>query len=126
MRADVVTAKNIGDRAETAAAAFLARNGHVILARNIVTRYGELDIVSWDRARDTLAFIEVKYRSREDYGRALDAVNTAKQRRIIRAAQVYLRQQKKRFSAYRFDVIAVAPDGSVQHVCNAFSVPTEF
>jgi len=119
-------ARDTGAQAEDAAARFLVRNGHAILARNFATPYGELDIVSWERSRDTLAFVEVKYRVRDDFGRAIEAVGVAKQWRIIRAAQAYLKQHPKQCASYRFDVIAVAPDGGIVHVPDAFHLPTEF
>ena len=56
---------------------FLKRSGYEILFRNFRGRSGgEIDVVCRDN--DTLVFIEVKTRTREDFGRPLEAVDRAK------------------------------------------------
>src|SRR6266513_191973 len=73
----------LGSRGEKLACRFLRRNGYKVLYRNFRGRSGgEIDIVC--REKDTLVFVEVKTRTREDFGRPLDAVNRAKQQRISR------------------------------------------
>src|SRR5574341_511215 len=78
-----------GRAGEDAVAAALAARGHVILCRNVRTRYGEIDLVTADR--EVLVFVEVKTRTGDDYGRPLEAVEARKQRRL----------------AWRFDTAAV-------------------
>ena len=66
----------LGARGEKLAARYLRRQGFKILYRNFRGRRGgEIDLVCRDR--DTLVFVEVKTRTREDFGRPLDAVNRA-------------------------------------------------
>src|SRR5438067_7743405 len=56
-----------GAQGETLARRFLRRNGYKILYRNFKGRSGgEIDIVCRDN--DTLVFVEVKTRTREDFG----------------------------------------------------------
>ncbi len=75
---------------ERQARRMLAAKGYRILGRRVrVGRRGELDIVA--RNGDTLVFVEVKTRRNEDFGRPIDAVDRAKQRRLSRAALGYLR-----------------------------------
>jgi putative endonuclease len=70
-----------GARGEKLACRYLRRNGYKILYRNFRGRSGgEIDIVARDG--DTLVFIEVKTRSREDFGRPLEAIGTDQQQRI--------------------------------------------
>ena len=49
-----------GARYEELAAAFLEKQGYVILEKNFFCRTGEIDIIA--REGDTLVFVEVKYR----------------------------------------------------------------
>ncbi len=73
----------IGIQGEKLAARFLQKNGYKILYRNFRGRTGgEIDLVCRDR--DTLVFVEVKTRTREDFGRPFESVDRDKQRRIAR------------------------------------------
>ena len=60
----------------------------MILARNFRTRQGEIDLIARDR--DSLVFVEVRMRSRNDFGGAAASVTSAKRARWIAAAQGYL------------------------------------
>jgi putative endonuclease len=59
------------------------------------------------RDRDTLVFVEVKTRRREDFGRPLEAVDRAKQKRISRGALAWLRMLDNPDILFRFDVVEV-------------------
>src|SRR6202040_4444093 len=68
---------------EKLAGRFLHKNGYKVLYRNFRGRSGgEIDIVCRDD--DTLVFVEVKTRAREDFGRPVAAVDRQKQKRISR------------------------------------------
>lgn len=113
----------IGSAAEDAAVAALASADLQILLRNWRRRTGELDIVA--RERDVLVIVEVRLRTRDDYGSAAASVDFAKRRRIIRTAQQLLQQQPALARLrVRFDVIAARPTGSsfeLQWIRHAFS-----
>src|SRR5438045_9561683 len=73
----------LGARGEKMACAFLRRQGCKILYRNFrARRGGEVDIICRDG--DTLVFVEVKTRTREDFGRPVEAVNAANRKLIER------------------------------------------
>src|SRR5207245_6196693 len=94
------------------ASAFLRRKGCRILYRNLRARHGgEVDIVCRDR--DTLVFVEVKTRTREDFGRPVEAVNAAKRKLIARGALAWLRLLDNPDILVRFDVVEIvlAEDG---------------
>ena len=91
-----------GARAEAIAADYLARRGLTLVARNYRTRHGEIDLVMRDG--DTLVFVEVRMRSRNDYGGAAGSVTAAKQERWIAASLAYL-AQLGREPPCRFDVV---------------------
>lgn len=96
----------LGARGEKLAARHLRRRGFKILYRNFRGRQGgEIDLVCRDR--DTLVFVEVKTRTREDFGRPLDAVGPQKQRRISLGALAWLRLLGNPDILFRFDIVEV-------------------
>ncbi len=96
-----------GAAAEKQAERFLQKQGLRILARNYKTPGrggGEIDLIAQDG--DTLVFVEVRQRSRHDYGGAAASVGHAKQKHLRFAAQRYL-QRYSVLPPCRFDVLAV-------------------
>jgi putative endonuclease len=91
-----------GHIAEADACRFLRAHGYEIVLRNWHTARGEIDIVARDGS--TLVFVEVKSRSRPDFGGPEAAVHPAKQRRLIAAARAFLSKTRCRLPA-RFDVV---------------------
>ena len=95
-----------GALGEKLACRYLKRNGYKILFRNFRGRSGgEIDVVCRDN--DTLVFIEVKTRGREDFGRPVEAVDREKQRRISRGALAWLRMLDNPDILFRFDVVEI-------------------
>ena len=76
------------------------------------------------RDNDTLVFVEVKTRTREDYGRPITAVDRQKQKRISRGGLSWLRMLDNPDILFRFDVVEViiADDAKprVELIRNAF------
>jgi putative endonuclease len=97
------TRQRDGTAAEDLAAAFLARHGLAIVARNYRCRGGEIDLVAREGA--TVVFVEVRYRSSRAFGGAGASVNARKQARILIAARHYLAGHDN--VACRCDVIAL-------------------
>lgn len=86
------TTKMIGDAGESAAAEYLARQGHVIVARNWKTKFCEIDIVS---LRDNVVYCtEVKYRKTAAQGGGLAAITPQKLRKMKFAAELYTHTNK--------------------------------
>jgi putative endonuclease len=81
---------NTGAAAEQAAADYLIGQGLKLVARNFRCRGGEIDLVMHDGP--TLVFVEVRARSRADFGGAAESITPTKQGRIILAARHYLAQ----------------------------------
>jgi putative endonuclease len=102
----------LGARGEKLARTFLRRAGYKVLYRNFRARHGgEVDIVCRDG--DTLVFVEVKTRTREDFGRPVEAVNAAKRKLISRGALAWLQLLDNPDILVRFDVVEIvlADDG---------------
>lgn len=95
-----------GAAAEQAAAAHLARAGLSVRARNYRSPFGEIDLVMQEGA--SLVFVEVRYRSRSDYGLAAETVDRRKQARLRATAEHYL-QRRRCTAPCRFDIVAVTP-----------------
>ncbi len=91
--------------------------GMTPLARRYRTRAGEIDLILLDD--DTVVFAEVKTRRTGSLGEGLAAVDRTKQRRIARAAMLYLMKRGWTDRAVRFDVVEVRED-EVLYVPNAF------
>jgi len=99
-----------GGVAEEEAVRYLTRRGYQVLERNVTTKAGEIDVVARDG--DTLCFVEVKARRTDTYGPAVAAVTAAKQRRLARAAALYLMLRNLGEPPCRFDVLGLdARDG---------------
>jgi putative endonuclease len=95
-----------GARGEKLACRYLRHNGYKVLYRNFRGRRGgEIDIVC--RHDDTLVFVEVKTRAREDFGRPFEAVDREKQKRISRGGLAWLRLLDNPDILFRFDVVEV-------------------
>ena len=92
-----------GQAAERVAERFLAQHGVVTIARNWRTRRGEIDLIARDG--DTLVFVEVRLRTRSDYGGAGASITAAKQQRLVAAASQYLATLHGSLPACRFDAM---------------------
>ena len=83
-----ITTKQLGDRGEQVVVDYLEASGHEIVARNYKTKLFEVDIIS--RKNEVLYFTEVKYRSGQDFGEALDFINKKKQQKMYLAVEGFM------------------------------------
>lgn len=108
-----------GAQAESRAADWLAARGLKLLERNVRSRFGEIDLIMEDGA--TLVFVEVRYRTRSDYGGAAASVTAAKRARLQRAIGVYIARHPHAGSrTLRADVVAISGAGEIEWIPNAF------
>lgn len=98
----------LGTAYEDRAVAWLQARGWRVLARNVLCRSGELDIVALDT--DCLVFIEVRARGNSRYAGAAASVDRRKQLRLVRSAQWFL-QRHPHWADFpcRFDLITFEP-----------------
>jgi putative endonuclease len=115
------TKSELGRRGEDLAAKFLERRGWRVVARNVRSREGEIDIVA---AREgVVAFVEVKTRRTTAYGTPGEAVTFRKRLRIRGLAAQFLASSEARAREIRFDVVEVIcrRDGTrINHIEAAF------
>ncbi len=96
----------IGAIGEDIAEKYLKKHGYKILERNFhASRLAEIDIIA--REKETLVFIEVKFRSSQRFGRACEAVTPKKQHNIRLAAQAYIMLKHNFDVPVRFDVVEI-------------------
>lgn len=93
--------KDIGMLGEKVAAEYLRRHGMRIVARNVVRKTGEIDVIA--RAKDTLHFVEVKtiacdeFPDDEDRKDRYDPsanLHEAKVRRVARTSEWYVANEE--------------------------------
>lgn len=106
-----------GRWAERLAALWLIAKGYRVLARNLRTPFGELDLVA--RRGCVLALVEVKTRTTPEAAR--DAVTPMQQQRIARAGAWYVaRQPRLQVLDVRCDLIVVARWRRPVHLTDAW------
>ncbi len=111
----------LGRQGEDLAATALEAAGFEIVARNVRTRLGEVDMVARDGR--FLVFVEVKTRRGDRFGTGAEAVGWRKQERLRRLAAAYLGKAVET-TPIRFDVVDVAlrkgMPPEVRHIPGAF------
>ena len=108
-----------GAEAEARAQHHLEQQGLKLVTRNWRCPGGELDLVMRDR--DTLVLVEVRKRSRSDYGDAFASVHGRKRGRLIHAARMFLAEHPQYGkSPVRFDVVAIDGSDAVEWLTAAF------
>jgi putative endonuclease len=116
--------KALGDRAEEAAARHLKRLGFKILARNLRTELGELDIVA--EFGDLLVFVEVKGGTSDEPFAPHHHLDRRKKDKLRKLGQQYLARLDRPRNA-RFDLITVLTRGGelqVDHFEDVIQDPT--
>ena len=113
-----VNKRQTGTSYEIKAEEYLIKKGYKILERNFRNRSGEIDIIAKDG--EYFCFIEVKYRTTNDFGSPFEAVDYRKQNQIRKMARYYLMRNKlSEWTACRFDVIGFEGE-KMTHIENAF------
>ena len=98
--------KIIGQSAENLAAKYLKKQGLALISKNYTTKFAEIDLIM--QSNDTIIFVEVRYKTNDDFGDAASSVNKYKQKKIIRGTKEFI-VKNPQFGHYniRFDVVAI-------------------
>ena len=105
MKNHQLTPDELCKKGEALAGKILKKKGYKILKRNYISKYGEIDIVAYDRG--IICFVEVKTRQSENYGPPELAVTKEKRKRIVRTALNYLTINNIEDTDCRFDVVSI-------------------
>jgi len=92
-----------GRKSEIIGIDYLRSLGYRIVTSGYRTKGGEVDVIAWEGP--VLVFVEVK--ARQNTEPPEDSVGLRKQRRVVRAAQVYIARHNLHDAPYRFDILAV-------------------
>ena len=123
MRPKRLDPRELGRRGERRAAWFYRLRGYRIVARNVRSRSGEIDLVV--RRGRTLVIAEVKTRQSMAAGEGFDAVDRKKREQLIRLADHYIALMKNPMKEVelRYDVLSLFWNGRrfvVTHFPDAF------
>ena len=110
--------RSVGRDGEEHAAGHLERLGYRLLARNVRTRFGEIDLIAYDG--QTIVFAEVKTRRATSPSRTgtqsprpLESLRPRQRSRLRRLARAWLSDssvERPRAAEIRFDAIGVLVD----------------
>jgi len=130
----------MGTWAELESLRYLQNLGFRLIQQNYHSRFGEIDLILY-KEKD-LIFVEVKARSKTQFGCAHEVVSKSKQKKIIQTAADFLSKKPEYHEFYcRFDVIcfnfaqrfskSIQYDFSNRHydlnwIENAFTFDSEF
>ena len=97
--------RELGDAGEDLAAQALKKQGYKILERNYTNPLGEIDLIA--RHQGYLVFVEVKTRRSLRFGPPQESVTPAKQAKLRKLAEYYMKQKRLGEVEMRFDVVAI-------------------
>lgn len=100
----------LGPWGERRAARHLRRSRYRVLARNVRSKLGEIDLVCLAPDRRTLVIVEVKARAArasEAAPRPEDQITKSKRERLLRLAQVEAKRRSMERAPLRIDVVAI-------------------
>lgn len=110
-----------GKEGELLVAQYLQKNGYRIIAQNYRKRFGEVDIIA--QKKDTLAFVEVKWRHDPLIDPA-ELISPSKQKKIISIAKHFLSQHNNVEIVCRFDAALIENNNNsieLRYIENAFN-----
>ncbi|MDM7859470.1 YraN family protein [Alteromonas sp. ASW11-36] len=111
------TSSRIGAAAETRAQRYLEEQGLTFISRNYRCKCGEIDMIF--KQLNTWVFVEVKYRSKQMFGNAVEQLSYHKQRKVLNAVRVFLLDNhlNEYHTPIRIDFIALT-DTSIEWIKN--------
>jgi putative endonuclease len=111
--------QRVGAWGEETAVSFVMKRGYQIIARNLRTPYGEIDIIA--RQNDTTIFVEVKTLTSSKNFQPEHQITTRKREHMLNAAQHYAAEHE--IDHWQIDVIAIegkpGTDPVITHFENA-------
>lgn len=107
MKAQIHSGHNqkIGKWGEDCAFTFLESKGFKVMARNVRTPAGEIDLIALDNG--CAVFVEVKTRSHHQAGYPEEAVTEEKLEHMIDSAEHWLQDHPQYENNWRLDVVAI-------------------
>ena len=110
----VLDRKLLGYKGEELACYVMKERGYEIIARNYITKLGEIDIIAYKDG--VLVFCEVKTRLAGPYGDGREAVNIRKQSKTRKCAEIFMMSTGISYDYCEFHVIEI----TIEHLGNCF------
>ncbi|TFH48051.1 MAG: YraN family protein, partial [Lysobacterales bacterium] len=104
----------LGAWAEGLACRHILDHGLRLVTRNYRCRYGEIDLIMQDGT--IIIFVEVRLRSRTDFGSGAESVDARKQARVLSSAEHYLQRHATLLAPCRFDVVSIRQAGKTHQL----------
>ena len=95
--------QRVGKWGEETAAEYLTGRGCEIVARNVRTPYGEIDIIA--KQGEVIIFVEVKTRTSDKMGLPEESITARKRQHMISAAEHYAAEHE--IDRWQIDVISI-------------------
>jgi putative endonuclease len=95
--------QHVGKWGEETAAEYLMQKGCEIIARNMRTPYGEIDLVV--KQGETIIFVEVKTRTSNRMGLPEESITSKKREHMIACAEHYAAEHE--IDRWQIDVISI-------------------
>ena len=105
-RENSMNKREIGFKYENVAKEYLILQGLTFVESNFYTRFGEIDLIFFEKKSQTLVFVEVKYRKNDFFGSPIEMVTEEKQNKILASSQIYL-LKKNWDKNVRYDIIGL-------------------
>ncbi|MBK8574216.1 MAG: YraN family protein [Elusimicrobia bacterium] len=111
-----------GKEAEELALHHLEKKGYRLKTANYRTKMGEIDLIM--EKGENIIFVEVRERKSNAYGTPAESVTSRKQKRIAKAALMFVKENRLANHYLRFDIVSVQNE-KITHLENAFA-PTGY
>ncbi len=115
--------REIGFKYEEKTKLFLISEGLIYLESNFYTKFGEIDLIFLEEDKETIIFVEVKYRKNSNYGESLEMINWKKQEKIKAASQIFIAKVNWKGNI-RYDAVGITKDRygkeNINWIKNAF------
>jgi len=95
--------QRVGAWGEQVTVEYLTKKGYEIIARNVRTPYGEIDIVA--KQGEITLFVEVKARTSNKMGMPEESITPRKRQHMVSAAEHYAMENE--VDHWQIDVVAV-------------------
>lgn len=118
----------LGHLGEEYAVKYLMSIGYNIIETDWQFEHKDLDIIAYDQEENMLVIVEVKTRSRNDYGEPLEAIDYKKMQNLVKCANIYIKQRNYHGNC-RFDVISLVGKSApfaLTHIKDAFNAASAY
>lgn len=97
--------QTIGQKGEKVAADYLTGRGCQVIARNVRTEFGEIDLIV--QRGEVLLFVEVKTRTSQAFGYPETGITPKKLTHMAQCAEAYLQTHPELSGPWQLDVLSI-------------------